>query len=403
MLITPSLLHVKTRSGRGRQETAVALRPISRDPSYEVEGLGVEEVLDRLDVPVMLTGPEMTEWTCIREDHSAMTAAGQWGDVLDALRFADQDRTMASGGRRVAPLISEGIRTRCTEALKREDFAAAEAELLRFEAVLEMNPEDHAAAHLVARAQIDIGIAKRTAAGKTQQARALWAESAAHFAAAEELLESFDPIAEMSPLLAETRYLLVRGLEDGAALCRDWYEDWCDLAPDDASAHATHAIQMLPDWFGSLAAFEKAAIRATRLTGHATGQAAYAVYHMTAREELGDLLPTVDLALFLRGLADYVIATGCQHRANVAAQLLTSMMRDYRREGAGAAYQLTKVRAALSDLLWNHLQEIHIDRWEDGADSLAFALGEVFGPALKNGARIGRKGDGLGTRMPRSL
>ncbi len=403
MLITPSLLHVKTRRGRGRQETAVSLRPISRDPSYGVDGLSVEDVLDRLDVPVMLTGPEMTEWHCIRQDHAAMTAAGQWGDVLDALRFADQDRTMASGGCRVAPLISDGIRTRLTEALARQDFPAAKAELLRFEAVFEMNPEDHAAAHLVARAQIDIGLAKRTAAGKSQDQHALWAESTAHFDAAEAILDAFDPISEMSPLLAETRYQLVRGVSDGADLCRDWYEDWCDLAPDDATAHATHAIQMLPDWFGSLAAFEKAARRATRLTGHATGQAAYAVYHMTAREELGDLLPTIDLALFLRGLSDYVAATGCQHRANVAAQLLTCLMRDFRREGPAGAYHLTKVRAALSDLLWNHLQEVHLDRWQDGSDSLAFALGEVFGPALKNGARIGRKGDGLGTRMPRSL
>jgi len=400
MLITPSLLHVKTRSGRHRQETAVSLRPISRDPSYEVEGLSVEEVLGRLDVPVLQLGPEMTEWQCIREDHAAMTAAGQWGDVLDALRFADQDGTMASGGQRVAPLISLGIRTRCTDALLRDDHAAAMAELVRFQAVLEMNPEDHAAAHLVAQTQIEIGLAKRAIAGTTRTA---WAESAAHFAAAEDILDTFDPIAEMSPLLAETRYLLVRGIEDGAALCRDWYEDWCDLAPNDAAPHAAHAVHLLPDWFGSLAAFEKAACRAARLTRQVTGQAAYAVYHMTARQELGDMLPTVDLELFLRGLSDFVLATGCQHRANVAAQLLTCLMRDYRRAGAAAAYPLTKVRAALSDLLWNHLREIHIDRWDDGADSLAFAMGEVFGPALKNGARIGRKGEGLGTRVPRSL
>ena len=403
MLITPSLLHVKTRTGRSRQETAVSLRQISRDPSYEVEGLSVEDVLDRLDVPVLPIGPEMTEWQCIREDHAAMAAAGQWNDVLDALRFADQDRTIASGGCRVAPLISEGVRMRCSKALTRADFVAAKAELMRFQAVFEMHPEDHAAAHLVARAHIDIGLALRVAAGGDQLSRAGWAEAAAHFDAAEELLEAFDPIAEMSPLLAETRYLLVRGIENGAALCRDWYDDWCDLAPDDANAHATHAIQMLPDWFGSLAAFEKAARRGVRLTEHATGQAAYAVFHMTARSEHGDMLPTVDLLLFLRGLADYVTATGCQHRANDAAQLLTCLMRDYRQVGPSAAYHLTKVRAALSDILWNHLKELHIDRWEDGADSLAFALGEVFGPALKRGARIGRKGDGLGTRVPRSL
>jgi len=403
MLITPSLLHLKTRGTRGRQEPAVKLRPVSRDPAYGVEGLAVEEVLDRLDAPVLEVGPEMTEWQCIREDHAAMAHAGQWADLLDALRFADQDRTMASGGALVAPQISAGIRAVATAAIDGGDLAAATAELARFEAVCQLHPEDYGAAHLVARIRIDLGLAKRAMATRGQLSRALWAESAAHFAAAEALLDAFDPIEEMSPLLAETRYLLVRGIEDGAGLCRVWYEDWVDLAPRDANAHATHAVQMLPDWFGSLAAFEKAARRGTRLTEHLTGQAAYAVFHMTARNELGDLLPTVDLVLFLRGLTDYQAATGCQHRANVVASLLTRLMRDFRAGGGAAAYPLTKVRAALSEVLWNRLHEVHLDRWEDGADSLAFALGEVFGPALRRGARIMRKGEGLGTRVPRSL
>lgn len=406
MIITPSLLHVKTRSDRGRQETAVALRSVSRDPSYAVDGLMVEEVLGRLDVPVMLIGPQMTEWQCIREDHAAMAAAGQWGDVLDALRFADQDRTLASGGCRVAPLISEGVRTRCSDALLRGDIAGAEAELRRFEAVLEMHPEDAAAAHLVARARIDIGLARRElAAGLAPQSA--FAESDRHFDAAEAILDSFDPIAEMSPLLAETRFLLVAGIDDGAALCRDWYEDWCDLAPDDAAPHAAHATQLLvgfaTDLPGAQAAFEKAALRATRRSRYVTGDAAYSVYHMQAHSALGDLLPTLDLALFLRGLADFAAATGCQHRANLVAQLLTRLMRDYRQAGPEGAYPLTKVRAALSDVLWNRLHEIHLDRWEDGSDRLAFALGEVFGPALLRGARIIRKGEGLATRVPRSL
>lgn len=406
MLITPSLLHVKTRVGRGRQETAVALRPVSRDPSYAVDGLMVEEVLGRLDVPVMLTGPEMTEWQCIREDHAAMAAAGEWADVLDALRFADQDRTLASGGCRVAPLISEGVRARGTDALRRGDIAGAEAELRRFEAVFELNPEDPAAAHLVARARIDIGLARRDlAAGLAPQSA--FAESDRHFDAAEAILDSFDPIAEMSPLLAETRFLLVGGIEDGPALCRDWYEDWCDLAPGDDAPHVAHATQLMAafaaDLTGALAAFEKAALRATRKSRPVTGDAAYAVYHMAALTAHGELLPTVDLVLFLSGLGDYAAATGCQHRANLVAQLLTRLMRDYRQAGPDAAYALTKVRAALSDVLWNRLHEIHLDRWEDGADRLAFALGEVFGPALLRGARIIRKGEGLATRVPRSL
>ena len=401
MVITPSLLHVKTRASGGRRETAVPLRPLGVGEGFGVDGMTAEQVLARLDAPVMRVGGEEIEWQCIRDDHAAMAEAGQWADLLDALRFADQDRAMASGGRRVAPLISEGIRAAMIAAIARQDVAAAAAELVRFEAVFELHPNDYAAGHLLAQALIDLGCLKREVAAQGQLSRDLLAESVAHFDAAESLLDDFDPIEEMSPLLAGTRYLLVRGIEDGAALCRDWFEDWCDLDPEDATAHATHAMHMLPDWFGSLAQFEKSARKAAAITEPVTGKAAYAVFHLTARDRLGDMLPSLDLLLFLQGLADYMTATGCQHRANIAASQLAEMVRDFKLAGPAAAYQLTKTRAALSDVLWNRLHEVHLDRWAHGADSLAFALGEIFGPALKRGARIMRKGDGLGTRVPR--
>jgi hypothetical protein len=402
MLITPSLLHVKTRTSRNRQENAVMLRPGASADAFAVEGLAAEVVLSRLDAPVMRIGSEATEWQCVRDDHAAMAEAGEWADLLEALRFADQERSMASGGRRVASLISEGIRAGLLTAIGRQAWAAAQSDLSRFEAVMEMHPEDYAAAHLLAQAHIDLGIAKRDVATQGQLSRDLSAEAQAHFEAAEDLLTVFDPIEEMSPLLAGTRYLLVGGIEDGGSLCRDWFEDWCDLDPLDATVHATHAIHMLPDWFGTLGTFEKEARRAAAMTSEVTGKSAYAVFHLSAAEALGDLVPTLDLEYFIEALSDYQSATGCQHRANVAANLLTGMVRDFRLAGPTANWQLTKARAALSDVLWNRLKEVHLDCWEHGADGLAFALAEVFGPALKRGARIVRWGDGLGTRIPRN-
>lgn len=402
MLITPSLLHVKTRSGGHQQDPATLLRLRGRSDGFVLDGMTAAEVLSRLDVQVMGQGPEATEWQCVRDDHAAMADAGEWLDLLDALRFADQDRTMASGGRRVAPLISEGIRATLAAALDRSDFAAAGRELARFEAVMALAPKDPAAAHLLAQALIDIASAKREAAGRGQMSRDLWVESAAHYAAAEAILDEFDPIEQMSPLLAGTRYLLVGGIEDGADLCRDWYEDWCDLDPLDALAHATHAVHMLPGWYGSLTLFEKEARRAANMTHSVTGKAAYAIFHLSALETLGDLLPSLDLEFFIEALTDFQAATGCQHRANVAANILTELVRDYRMAGPTANYQLTKARTALSDIFWNRLHEVHLDSWENGADSLAFALWEVFGPALKRGARIARRSQGLFTRVPRN-
>ncbi len=403
MLITPTLLHVKTRSDAGQQEAAVLLRVAGRAAFKCPEGVSAQEVLGRLDVPVMLRGPEATEWDCVRADHAAMADAGEWSDLLDALRFADEDRTMASGGHRVMHLISEGARSGLRAALARKDLAASAVEMKRFEAVFELHSDNHAAAHLLAQALIDIGTLKRDLASEGQLSRDLWAESAAHFQAAEAILDQFDPIELMSPLLAATRYLLVRGIEDGAALCRDWFEDWSDLDPEDAKAHASHAVFMMPGWFGSLAGFEKSARRAATMTHTVTGKAAYAIFHLSAAEVLGDTMPTLDVELFVEALVDYQAATGCQHRANIAANILTELVHRFHAAGPSANYHLTKVRTALSDVLWNHLHEVHLESWDHGADGLAYALCEVFGPALQRGARISRRSEGLFTRVPRTV
>lgn len=402
MLVTPSLMLVKTRSGRSQQEDAIALRAQLVAANPMPDGLTADQVIARLDAPVMRIGAERTEWDCVRDDHAAMAAAGEWADLLEALRYTDQERVMASGGRRVAPLISEGMRVALSAAIAAGDWTSAKAELAALESLFDRNSADYCAAQVLAQGHIDMALARRKTVPDGQISREAWEEAAAHYERAEALVTEFDPIEEMSPLLAATRYALLPGIEDAATVCREWYEDWVDLDPEDAEAHAAHAVTMLPGWNGTLSGFEREARRAVRMTEGVTGKAAYAVYHFTAMKALGDLSPTVDLEYFCEAIADYQSATGCQHRVNLSAHLLSGLAMEFRKEGASAAYQLTKVRAALSDTLWNRLREVQMDCWTSGAESLAFALAEVFGPALKRGARIVRRGQGLGTLVRRS-
>ncbi len=394
-------MHVNTRAGRGRQEDAVLLRPLAGSSAELLDGLTADQVLARVDVPVMRIGPEKTEWQCVRDDHAAMAEAGEWADLLEALRYTDQERVMASGGRRVAPLISEGMRAGLTRAIAQGDWISAKAELAVLEEVYDRHSEDYCAAQVLAQAHVDLANARRSPTA-AHLSRDDWAEAASHYEQAELLVTLFDPIEEMSPLLAATRYALVPGIEDGGSVCREWYEDWVDLDPEDAAVHAAHAVNMLPGWYGSLTAFEKEARRAVRLTDGVTGKAAYAVFHIAAAEALGDLAPTLDHEYFFEALADYQSATGCQLRANVTADLLSGMALAFRKAGPTAAWHLTKTRAALSDVLWNRLREIQLDCWNTDSQALAFAMAEVFGPALKRGARIVRRGDGLGTLVRRT-
>ncbi len=400
MVITQPLPTVKTRGPGLQQEIAASFGLPEDFANAPRETLADDMVLERLDLKVLKMAPEVTEWHCIRADHAAMADADQWSDLLDCLRFADQARAAASGGKRVATLISRGARSALAAALEARDWPAAEAELARFEVMFESHEEDYAAAHLLAQAHLDLAWAKRLVGQEGSLSRDMWKETTAHVARAEDVLSLFDPIEEMSPILAATRYQLVRGIEGGRTLCRDWYEDWCDLDPTDADIHAIHAQHLLPHWFGTLANFDREAKYAAALTDAQTGDAAYAVFYMAAAEILGTFPPGMDVQQFLSGLADFQAATGCQYRANLVANIMVELMEDFAIEGASKSYELGLTRAALSDLLWNRLTEVHLAAWRDGATGFVFALNQIFGPALLRGARIGVRGNGLAARMP---
>lgn len=400
MVITQPLPLVETRGPGLAQNIAATFGLPDNFADMPREALPGDMVLERLDLKVLKMAPEVTEWHCIRADHAAMAEAGQWSDLLDCLRFADQGRAAASGGKRVATLISRGARSALAAAIDRKDWAAAEAEIARFETVLDTHPDDYAAAHLLAQAHLDLAWAKRLVSTGAALSRGMWTETTAHIARAEDVLSLFDPIEEMSPILAATRYQLVRGIEGGRTLCRDWYEDWCDLDPTDADIHAIHAQHLLPHWFGTLANFDREAKHAARMTEGQTGNAAYAVFYMAAAEILGDFPPGMDIVQFLSGLADFQAATGCQYRANLVANIMVELMEGFAIDGASKSYELGLTRAALSDLLWNRLTEVHLGAWRDGATGVVFAINQIFGPAILRGARIGVRGTGLAAIMP---
>jgi len=373
--------------GTGRAEALVAQRRAAALP-----------VSERLHVPVLTEAPELAACRDIAAGHAALAAEDRWDDLLAQLQRADQARAPAPGGKRHAALASEGARAALLAAIARRDLAAAEAELERLGAVAAARPDSYAAAQVFAQGHLDLGWARRGAAAAQDEGRDQWQGFLTHIAEAERILDPFDPIAENSPLLAGTRYQLVRGLEDGERLFRDWYEDWSDLDPTCPEPHMAHAVHLLPNWYGTLADFDQEARAAAARTGDVSGGAAYAVFYMSAASVLGDPPPGMDLTLHLKGLLDFHRATGCQYRANIVAAALTDLAQALTGEALPDSVRLRLVMEILEDHLVDTVREFHLPAWEHGESCIHWALGQVFRDGLARGEHIHLGPEGLETR-----
>ncbi len=382
------------RRGRGRAEAD--LPEADRKAPADATPLPLD---GRLHAALRARSPESEAWEFTIRTYAAMAREERWSQLLADLRSADQARTAAPGGRRLAELISAGARADLTAALAARTWDAAMAEVERLEAALAPHAESYVAAHLVAQARIDLGWARRSAEPGPGVPRDVWQFFLHQTALAEAALEGFDPIEEMSPVLAGTRYLLVRGIEDGDTLFRDWYEDWSDLDLTNPDAHMAHAVLLLPHWFGSAATFDDEARAAMKRTEHGSGAAAYAAFYMAVSDHLGALPQKMDLPLFLAGLMDYYRATGCQYRANIVAAAMTELLHSYTQDAPGSS-RTKLVLNTLTEHLSENLREFHLSAWENGENCVRFALEQVFARQLARGEHIYVGPEGLISHLP---
>ena len=378
-----------------------AVSPSAAVPADAASATQIAALQGRSHARILPRPAEAEHWDATIAQFATMAEDERWAALLEALHAADQDRTAAPGGRSLADLISKGARRALTQALAAGDWSLAETEIARFAAVQAAHAQDYAAAHLLAQAHIDFGWARRGAAPNPDPdlPRGVWKIYLRHIALAETALEPFDPLEESSALLAATRYLLVRGLEDGEALCRDWYEDWADLDPSNPAPHAIHAPHLLPHWFGTLARFDAEALGAMTRTRAKTGAAAYAVFYLAATDAVGDLPPGLDVPLFLQGLTDFQAVTGCQYRANIVAAALADLDHSLSLDAAGTRRHQA-VRAALSRHLRQSLREFHLSTWNRDEALIQYALAQVFADELAQGAHIHSGPNGLIARRP---
>lgn len=401
MLSTPPFATLATRLAAPARLLATRLgRSFASRRRAAGEGSALGGRLEgRLHVPVLAQSGEADLWDATLAEYAALAMAGDWERLLADLHGADIARSFAPGGCSLAGLISEGGRAALAAALARGDWSAALAEVEVLTQMQEAHGSDPMAACLLAQAHLDYAAARRKSAPGPGIPREIWQEVTHQTALAEAILEPFDPIEEDSPLIAGTRYLLVRGIADGAAQCRDWYEDWSDLDPTNPEPHLTHAADLMPKWFGTLHGFDAEARQAMRRTRPSTGAAAYALFQMAAAECLGDLPPNLDVPLYVEGLHDHFHAAPSQYRANIVAAALARLDRDIALAVLSPDHAAL-VRDALAEHLRHGLREVHLSAWRQGEAGYHYALSQVFAEELAKGAHIYPGSDGLVARLP---
>jgi hypothetical protein len=180
---------------------------------------------------------------------------------------------------------------------------------------------------------------------------------AQHFIAAGKILKPFDPLAHMSPLLAEAHYLQALGAPGGEDRLQSLFEEWIDLDPTNSRIYTTHVA--------SLVALDRItgddvlneAERALKRTEDTLGFGGYALFFMPLLMEYESARDLLDPELYATALMDLASNSATQSEVNhVAASLLTEI--ESADEAISAAYRDTLVL-----MIRQNLSEIHPRLW----------------------------------------
>lgn len=357
-------------------------------------------LVDRVEVPVQRKSPEQDEWREIEKGFAALADEGLWISLLDRMRGVDQSRQRFASGRRYADCALTGAITPVTRHLGAAPrIDAATAALAPLTTLHIGNLNDYMPAVLLARALIEIGWTVRGPLPPDETARDAREAAQSYFARAEAVLESFDPILENSPMLAEARYRLAPGVEGGAAYLRDWYEDWADLDPADPEMLATHAGLLVPEWFGDYDEIEREARRAARRAADSIGEGAYACFWKAPLEADRAAVAGIDPDLFISGVHALLAGGRSQALANEYVALLFRLTLPGGTESPAAAERAYEVRARLAEGLrevaLRHLTELQAPVWGIEEDAIRRAMAQIFAADLAQGAVLVAEETGL--------
>ena len=253
-------------------------------------------------------------------------------------------------------------------------LAAAEREVKRFVERFERAPDNHILAVLAAEAHLMTAESCRLdywpdeAHGEASEKRL------AHLRDAATLLNTFDPVEKMSPLIAGGLYTLARYQHEGRETLLPTFEDWVDLAPSNPRIYAAHAPHLLQADTPTAAfdALMAEAERAMDRTEETLGQGGFALCVVPALAEDPELREIIPADRLAGGLIALARTSATQAEVNIVVSELANEMR------YGTSARKAGMQSAFDAVVQHDLTVIYPRLWMIELDDIRDLMSTTF-------------------------
>lgn len=344
-------------------------------------------------LPVATEDPDYKECVAVSQHVADLMIADEWTEIADKISNWEANLTSTPGGARYHEIA---VKT-CLSGLQGliddsprdtlADLDEAEVEVGHFMDTHRQSPGDHMLALLAARAHMALGEACAGDEWPESQRRAAWRKMAQHFIAAGAILEPFDALAHMSPLLAEAHYRHALGSPGGDERLDDLFRDWIELDPSNSNIYSAHvtALVALDRITGDDVLAE--ADRAMQRTEDTLGFGGYALFFMPLLTEYDSARDLLDHELYAAALMDLASNSATQSEINLAAAALLTEM-EASTDAISAAYKDTLIL-----MIRQHMTEIHPRIWPISTEEVQELVAEAARAAPDIGPEIALRFD----------
>ncbi|MDJ1017275.1 MAG: hypothetical protein QNJ35_12240 [Paracoccaceae bacterium] len=358
--------------------TALKLRGLAGGRAAGRKKPDLPDLPRELLIPVVEDDPDSAARANVVERVSELVGSEGWGELADLVAEWESRLDATPAGVRhhdlAADTILAPLEALIDEVPRQElsELAQAEQEVERLVALHKAHPDAHVLAAIAARAQMILAESCQAEFWPDDMRKEAWRKMAHHYVQAEAILEAFDPVAYMSPLLGRAVYELALGMPDRNARLKPAYEDWIDLDPSDPAIYARHATSLLPHRFGSIAEIRVEADRAEARTRETLGKSGYALFMLPLIEADEDMRSIVEPDRLAAGLMDLARLSGTQAEVNWAAATLA------RESRFGALERQDVLASAFEALVRRHLGVLYPRVWRMPLAEVRSLLAPLF-------------------------